>query len=563
MSVPALAYTPGTYAGVGQGGMGGPVHVSVSFDETSITAVEIGENNETPGISDPAKTRIPQDIVTYQSLAVDVVTGASLTSNAILNAVADAVQQAGGNVEALRNVAIEKNAPAPDETLSVDVLVIGGGVSGLSAANSAAEAGLNTLLIEKLEALGGSSARSAGAITAGTVEDSDFTSEMFSDWLIEKRPDDFKNESLIRAITRMSYENIEYLRSIGYGLEYVLPNPNDGGMISTLYNPNESFVLGSGALLIKAYEHAVAKHETLSIRLNTAGTELLQDADGAVTGAVAECKDGSKLTIHAKAVILATGGWCGAGDDEEMRSLVGCPNAKGMVNYGGTGNTGDGILLAKHAGAKLIDSLPVPVEGMGVGTPVELPNNAPMLIVNKNGNRFINEAAPLSDLLSAVALESSGACFYILDQACVDAGNMAATIEAGAYQKADTVNTLAAALGADPAALAATIERYNALQGKADEDFGKSAESMLGIGEGPYYAIPAVPHTMLAYGTVVINENCQILCEDGGIIANLYAVGELAGANIAGYRPIGSGMSLQYDMCTGRIASEHIISQIQ
>ena len=133
-------YTPGTYQASATG-MNGPVNVSVTFDETSITEIVIGENVETISISKPALTRLPQDIVEYQTLNVDFASGATISSNAVINAVADAVTQAGGDAAAL------KAAPKPDKgiqedtTLTTDIVVVGSGLTGVSAALEAANQG--------------------------------------------------------------------------------------------------------------------------------------------------------------------------------------------------------------------------------------------------------------------------------------------------------------------------------------------------------------------------------------------------------------------------------------
>ena len=152
-------YTPGTYQASATG-MNGLVNVSVTFDETSITEIVIGENVETISISKPALTRVPQDIVEYQTLNVDLASGATISSNAVITAVADAVTQAGGDAAAL------KAAPKPDKgiqedaTLTTDIVVVGSGLTGVSAALEAANQGKNVILIEKMEAYGGSSAQS-------------------------------------------------------------------------------------------------------------------------------------------------------------------------------------------------------------------------------------------------------------------------------------------------------------------------------------------------------------------------------------------------------------------
>ena len=159
------AYKPGTYTASAQGN-NGPVTLSVTFSEEAITEITIGEHGETAGISDSAFDKIPAAIIENQSLGVDTVSGATYTSQAILDAVADCVTQAGGDAEALRAVPVEAGADSASAVLKdaqVDVLVIGGGGAGLSAALSASQNGASVILVEKLSALGGNTFRCGGA----------------------------------------------------------------------------------------------------------------------------------------------------------------------------------------------------------------------------------------------------------------------------------------------------------------------------------------------------------------------------------------------------------------
>ena len=153
-AVPALAYTTGTYTGTGTG-MLDKIEVAVTFDADTITGIEVVSCNDTPGVCDAAVEKIPAEIVKYQSLGVDVATSATFTSNGILEAVADAVKQAGGDVDALKAVPVEKVA-GEEVKLSADVVVVGGGGAGLAAAVSALQSGAErVIIVEKTDILGG------------------------------------------------------------------------------------------------------------------------------------------------------------------------------------------------------------------------------------------------------------------------------------------------------------------------------------------------------------------------------------------------------------------------
>lgn len=159
-AVPALAYTTGTYTGTGTG-MLDKIEVAVTFDADTITGIEVVSCNDTPGVCDAAVEKIPAEIVKYQSLGVDVATSATFTSNGILEAVADAVKQAGGDVDALKAVPVEKVA-GEEVKLSADVVIVGGGGAGLAAALTAAEEGASVIILEKGAAYGGNTILSGG-----------------------------------------------------------------------------------------------------------------------------------------------------------------------------------------------------------------------------------------------------------------------------------------------------------------------------------------------------------------------------------------------------------------
>ena len=155
-------YTAGTYTGTGAG-RNGDITVEVVFTDDAIKSVTITDHAETGGISDPAINTIPEAIVKSQSLGVDAVTGATLTSNGIIDAVADAVEQAGGDVEALKAVVVEKTAgEAIEET--VDVVIVGAGGAGMAAAASALENGATVIVLEKTAAIGGNTLASGMAM---------------------------------------------------------------------------------------------------------------------------------------------------------------------------------------------------------------------------------------------------------------------------------------------------------------------------------------------------------------------------------------------------------------
>ena len=161
------AMTPGTYTQTAPG-HNGDLTVEVVLEADRIVSVTVTDHQETTGIADAPLERIPQEIVENQTLAVDEVTGATFTSKAILDAVAAAVKEAGGDPEAFKTAAEAPEAAAQQEPIEMacDVVVVGAGGAGLAAAAAAHQGGASVIVLEKLAAVGGSTARSGGGIAA-------------------------------------------------------------------------------------------------------------------------------------------------------------------------------------------------------------------------------------------------------------------------------------------------------------------------------------------------------------------------------------------------------------
>ena len=331
-------YTPGTYTASAQGN-NGPVELSVTFSEDAITEITIGEHGETTGISDAAFEKVPAAIIQNQSLGVDTVSGATYTSQAILDAVADCVTQAGGDAEALRAVAVEGGEEAESVLADsqVDVLVIGGGGAGLSAALSAAQEGASVILVEKLSALGGNTFRCGGAFNTADPErqkDIPMTEALASavekvlahedvseehaklKAEVQKQWDEYKasgNTMLfdtpewhaLQSIDAGDYEgNVELVRAFTSNTLDTLNWLSDNGVewtdqvstvVGALWNRSHQTPNNSGADIIAALETNATK-SGVDIYLDTKAEELLVE-DGRVAGAVLTNSAGTAFCV--------------------------------------------------------------------------------------------------------------------------------------------------------------------------------------------------------------------------------------------------------------------------
>ncbi len=595
------AYTPGTYTASAQGN-NGPVELSVTFSEEAITEITIGEHAETTGISDAAFDKIPEAIVKNQSLGVDAVSGATYTSNAILEAVADCVTQAGGDAEALRAVPVEEDGETANSVLEdaeVDVLVIGGGGAGLSAALSASQEGASVILVEKLSALGGNTFRCGGAFNTADPEGqkdipmTDALSSAVEKVLahenvseehaklkaeVQKQWDEYKasgNTMLfdtpewhaLQSIDAGDYEgNVELVRTLTSNTLDTLNWLTDNGVewtdqvstvVGALWNRSHQTPNNSGADIIAALEKN-ATESGVKIYLDSKAEELVVE-DGKVCGAVVTNADGKKVTVKAaRGVVMATGGFSA---NVEMRMKYNKQwedIGESLTTNNTPGATGDGIVMGEAVGANLvgmgwIQLMPLnSVSGGGISGYV---NSS--LYCNKEGKRFVAEDQR-RDVLAAAVLAQTDKLFYIVcDQKEAELRGMTPEVlgymvQNGLVYSGETIAELAENMGVPADALEQTVAEFNeAVKAGKPDEFGRTTwENTIEV--GPFYApsfSPAVHHTM---GGLEINGNGEVIDTHGQVIAGFYAAGEVTGG-IHGTNRVG-GNAVPDALCFGKIA---------
>ncbi len=550
-SAMAAAYTAGTYAASAPG-IGGDVKVEVTFSDGAIESVVVTEHSETPGVSDPAIEQIPAAIVEHQSLGVDAVSGATITSGAILTAVADAVTQAGGDPEALKT-AVE--VTAEDASLEADVVVVGGGIAGLSAAIEAADAGASVILLEKKAATGGASALSGGeCLAAGTqmqadegIEDS---WEALADYWVEKGEGKI-NEKMVRAIAEMAPANILWMKDNGVAFMDTLQTPT----AMPWQNPKRTHkAANGGGTGFTEPLTASAEAKGVTILVNSPATGLIVE-DGAVTGVTGTTATGGALSVKAGRVILATGGY--ENNAELMAEYS--PSLGGLGSQMGDAHAGDGLLWARELGSPIVAGDSGIVLSLDYYSKVtqEFDPYGIYLYVNADGERFMDESSYWFRR-SRLMLDQPGVMYYtIADAKAVEAGAaLEAGIEAGAVVKADTIEGLAEQMGCEAAVLKATIDAYNEACAKGvDEAFGKAADKLTPVDAAPFYAVANKFNANSgSFGGPKIDETCKVLDASGSAIPGLYAAGEVANGEIFYREYPCSGSAIQSYMAMGRIA---------
>lgn len=541
-------YTAGTYTSEAEG-YNGEVKVEVEVDSENILSVKVIEEEETEGIADPAIENIPAEIVDNQTLAVEAVSGATATSGAILLAVEAALKEAGADIDALKAKDTE-DKEGEQVTKDTDIVVVGAGIAGLAATLEAANNGADVILIEKMAAAGGSTIRSGGKILAANtviqkeqgIED---TPEQFSEYLMEVGENEV-DEEFIDLIANKSAENIDWL--IENGVEFA----EDIEPVHSSIKPDRGHYAanGSGAGFTQPLE-AKIKEEGIEILYETPGISLIEE-NGEIVGVLAENADGDDITINAKAVILATGGYS---QNEEMVAEY-FPSSIGVPTNAGEGNTGDGILMGEEVGAELI------MHDAGINMALNSPTyygygeEAKGLFVNPEGARFMDESEFHFTRTRIMMDEGIDNCWYVFDENTFN-DRVAGALEAGTAVEADSIEELAEKMGADSAELEATVAEYNQMSKDGeDTSFGKDAEFMTPIEDGKFYAAHMTMNNSGTHGGLKIDIDGKVIDESGDTIPGLYAAGEVASGQILYKEYPGSGTAILSYLTFGREAGK-------
>lgn len=530
----------------------GTIMVKVDIAGTSITAIEIIKQHETPMIANSALSRIPELIIRNQSVDVDAVTGATITSFGIKNAVQDALDQAGIDASDLANTGSD-NGIRVETPIEADLAVVGGGLAGLTAAARALQNGRSVVLFEETAHLGGSCCVSDGWLTgadtimerAEGIEDSP---EKFYAFLTQGTDDPaiVPYPEVTRAYANTSGELMDWLdtyanvdfgdRKGGYGL-YVPPD------LPRIYGVNN----GGGMLamaLLELIQDGIAEGRASAI-LEARATSILKDESGAVAGLEITYNEGTVREYPFKAVVLATGGYT---HNQEMMPYANCGACSPSTA------SGHGWELAENAGARMYPrEIYAPYAGgipssgfeMRYQANLSLPGN---IWINQEGARMANEDVPLL-AKPAWGAASDNIGFVVFSDAQLIDGLRPIVLtsylegeltpwqsvellnelieEGNCAWKSDTAEELAAAAGIDASALAATVASYNdACSQGVDAEFGRKNLQKL---EGALYAIKTVPYQLQGTGGACINPDANVIDADGNAIPGLYAGGEAIG----------------------------------
>ena len=552
-AVPALAEGDRiTATGVGQG-IDGDVVVQVEADATTIYDVQVLEQNETPGLGSVAAEQLPGKIVEANSIAIDGISGATVTSDAIKDAIRQALTENGidpAPFEVAQSAAAAGERTA--ETIDCDVVIVGAGGAGLTAAVRANQEGAKVLVLEKMPFAGGNSLKASGGMNcAGTKfqEAAGITDSGVQEFIEDTMNGghQLNDLALVTTMAENSAEAVEWLESIGAPLPKVAAT--GGTTHKYLHSPEDGSPVGA-YLVAKLSEEA--EKQGIEVMLNTTATEIIMD-NGAAAGVKAE-DDKHDYTINAKAVILATGGF---GANFPLMCKYN-PSLANAVTTNHPGATGDGIGMAMAVGAATVDMDQIqlhPTVYQATSMLVsEKMRSLGSILVNQEGKRFTNDLAT-RDAVSAAELEQTGGYAYIVfDQNLVDNNKSAKEyIEKGMAVTGDTYEALAEAMGVPVDAFVETMNTWNeAVATGEDKEFGRNNGMDADLSTAPFYAIqiaPGIHHTM---GGIKIDTDTQVIDTEGNVIPGLFAAGETTGGVHGGNR-IGGNAVCDF-VVFGRIA---------
>lgn len=608
----------GTYKVKAKGHGSSFMPMEVTLSEEKIEAIKVDAKGETKGVADEVFHRLPNQIVKNQTLNVDAISGATISSHGVIDGVAEAIDEAGGDSEEWKKRAKPATEKNSDQELTADVVIIGAGGAGLAAAARSIQLGKKVIVLEKFPQIGGNTTRAGGPMNAAEPEwqkdfkclpgeketlkelmntpvdkiDAEYQADfkklqkqiktyldsgadyLFDSGLLHeiqtylggKRHDLNRREihgkyELVTTLVNNVLDSVKWLEQLGVKFEHEVTMP-----VGALWRRGHKPVEPMGYAFIHVLGDWVKAHGG-QILTETKAEKLLLE-DGKVSGVIASNR-GSKVTVHAKTTVLTAGGF-GANTKMCQKYNTYWPEIQDdMATTNSPAITGDGIKLGQSVGAALtgmgfIQLMPVsdPVTGelfTGLQTP---PEN--YIMVNQKGARFVNEYAE-RDTLARAAIKEGGLFYLIADDKIKETAynttqeSIDAQVKAGTLYRADTLEELAKKAGMDPATLVDSIKKYNSyVDAGHDPEFGKSVFN-LKCEKAPFYATPrkpAIHHTM---GGLVIDTKTHVLNDKNEIIKGLYSAGENAGGLHAGNRLGGNSLA---DIFTfGRIAAETIAEE--
>lgn len=605
-----LALKNGTFEGKAYGNNGW-LTVEVNIKDNKITDIKTPGQRETKYLGDTAIREIGKDVLQYQTLNVDNIAGATVTSTALKTAIAQAIEKAGGDIAAFQKPVPEKIKKVAGITKgSADLIIVGAGGAGLSAAVTAKDLGVkNVLVLEKMPVIGGNTLRCASAFSAADPDRQKALpmTETLKEAVVKAINEKPVSEEHAKLMADVKAKYEAYLKSGSKTLFdcpewHALQTYNGGDKVGQIplirqYSNNVLDTLhwmqskgspvmdrvsqGAGALWQRTHQldapaglglidplYQAAVKQGVNFKLGMRVQDLILNDKGRVIGVTATDKVGNKYEFTSKdGVILATGGYS---QNKEMRQKSAPHLTSEMVSTNQPGATGDGIIFATRHGAdttgmNYVQVYPLATPGTGAlqGRARKMSGLDDVIDVNKNGERFVKEDARRDEFVAAIKKQPGGVVYDINDSSIVKPLNsfnedVETLVSIGRIYKADSLADLAKQLGMPADKLEATVAEFNKMvEAKKDPKFGRKLFDRP-IVKPPFYATPRAPSIHHTMGGLQISTNAQVLDKNGKPIPGLYAAGEVTGG-IHGSNRLGGNATA--DVLTfGRIAAKSAVA---
>lgn len=560
----ASTIADGTYSATGTG-RNGDINIEATFKDGKLVTI-VTESSESKNIGDAAIEILTQRAIESQTLNLDSITGATLTSFGFKSALEDAYTQAGADVDALSE-AESGLEPAPAIEAECDVVVVGTGGAGMAAAVSAAEAGCSVILLDKMDIYGGNTNCGEGTFNSPDPERQepmgieDSADKFYEDTF--EGGDETADPELVRILADNALDGIHWME--GHGLVFndevftaiggkwqrghsvkVQKNGQQGGSYYVSCLMDCATRLG-----VKYYTDA--KVEAIST-----------DADGNVTGVTgSRVSSGNPITVTAKSVVMATGGYA---RNPQLAMQYDTRVTEDMPSSCNVSATGDAIPMGLEIGAGLKNMELVQIHPLGdpqnggvatfVGNWLGVED---YVMVNDEAKRFTAEDGRRDEIANAILEQTNDEMWLIVDSTDITDDRLdqiADLVATGHSFQADSIEDLAEQIELDPATLVETIDGYNAVIDAGEDTMVDPGKQLLGdkVEDGPFYASKRIPTIHYTMGGLAIDTNAQVTTDDGTPIANLFAAGECTGG-VQGANRLG-GNSFTDIIVFGRIAGQ-------
>lgn len=562
----------GNYTGIGTG-YNGYVTVSASFRNGVLTNVIITDQQETKAVSDAALTKIPEYVISEQSLNVDVSTGATQTSKAVIEAIGNAITAANGNVDEWKTDCTGKNK---EKTIQedTDVTVVGGGAAGIATVLRLQEMGYKTSLIEKDSEIGGSLRyyANSGQIVAGSTKlnlfDIDPSEPLAED--IAAYSNQTNNAALTQILEDNIGETVDWQSKI-LGITFDK---------KTGYIPTDGLALNSVMLYdelsgeIDELLQKEVKVSGASVHTNAGIIGLRYDEEGKVIGVRAKKSNGDIIETTSKYVVLATGTAAG--------NLNMIPDRDHNSNYLGlTTNTGDALALAKDTehpyqiedGSVIYNYLGYSVRDITLDTYLATKSilSKGVALVNNTGDRFIDETEPYNQISDAIHNQNNATSYLVMNEEVYQEWKKkllsTATITKSEEKYLESMYGIVPFSGEtlSEAAVSADLDAQKLLETISFHNLEIDASSTNIMGkidpEKPTCIIPLNKYRYETTGGLKVDNHLNLLDGNGLAQPNVFAVGSVAG-NVFGEKMPG-GAGLAWAFVSGKYVADEIVNALQ